>query len=99
MKMANSTSSWSSTSGWSTAPACPTQTNAASTDPTVSTDITLTLSNNYTVDVKVIDNFLTQATGLAPCQNGCYYYTVLSKALAPNSGENAEISFVYRYSQ
>jgi len=98
IKMANATSSWSLTSGWNTAPACPSEANATSTDPTVSPDITLTLAN-YTVDLKVIDNWLTQATGIAPCQNGCYYYTVVSRAVGPNSGENAQVTFVYRYSQ
>jgi len=101
IKMNNPANNWSGSSfqgqTWNSY-GCPTQANATNADPTVNPDITLTLSN-YTVDVKVIDNWLTQATGSAPCQNGCYYYTVLSKALAPNSGENAEILFVYRYSQ
>jgi len=94
----NPPNNWSAAPGWNTAPACPSQANATSTDPTVSPDITLTLAS-YTVDVKVIDNWLTQATGSAPCQNGCYYYTVVSRALGPNSGENAQVLFVYRYSQ
>ncbi len=99
VKVGNATSSWSSTAAWNTAPACPSQANATNTNPTVSPDITLTLSN-YTVDVKVIDNSMTtQQAGSATCPNGCYYYTVVSRALAPNSGEHAEILFVYRYSR
>ncbi len=98
----NPPNNWSNSSyqgqAWS-ALGCPTQANATSPDPTVSPDITLTLSN-YTVDVKVIDNSLTtQDASSATCPNGCYYYTVVSRALAPNSGEHAEILFVYRYSR
>ncbi len=101
IKMANSTSSWYTTAGWNTAPACPSQASglATSPDPTVGTDITLTLSN-YTVYLKVIDNY---ASGLAasppPCATGCFYYTVLARAQAPGSSEHADIQFVYRFDQ
>ncbi len=98
IKMANATSSWATTTGWNTAPACPSQANATSTDPTQSPDITLTLSN-YTVSVKVIDNWLTQDTGATPCNHGCFYYTVVARAQAPDSSEHADISFIYRYDQ
>ncbi len=99
VKMCNSTSNWTTNAAW---PGCPSQANATSTDPTVGTDVTLTLTNGaipYNVYVKVIDNYLTQGTGAAPCQNGCYYYTVLTRAQTPGSGEYAEILFVYRYAQ
>jgi hypothetical protein len=98
IKMGNSTSSWSGAAGWNTAPACPSQANATSTDPTVTPDITLTLSN-YTVNVKVIDNYASAATGVAPCTNGCFYYTVVTRATSPDSTDHSDVLFVYRYSQ
>ncbi|MFZ0931780.1 MAG: pilus assembly PilX N-terminal domain-containing protein [Syntrophobacteraceae bacterium] len=83
---------------------CPTQANAQSTFPTAPTDVagyyqdlTLTLSN-YTVYVKVIDNWQTAATGTPPCQvYGCNYYTVISRAVSPDLSEHAEVFFVYRW--
>ena len=80
-------------------------TQADSKDPTTFTnaDLTLTLKNGntpYTVNVKVIDNyvsFATGATGMYNCTNGCYYYTVISRVQAAGSSEYAEIYFVYRY--
>jgi Tfp pilus assembly protein PilX len=99
IKMGNATSSWSGTAGWNTAPACPSQANATSTDPAVSPDITLTLSN-YTVSVKVIDNYPSAKTASPPCDtNGCYYYTVVARAVAPDSNEHSDVLFVYRYDQ
>ncbi len=78
---------------------CPTQANATSTDPTVNPDITLTFSN-YTVDVKVIDNYQSAATNNPNpngCQNGCFYYTVVTRATSPDLNEHSDILFVYRY--
>ncbi|MGA2401615.1 MAG: hypothetical protein ABSG91_07890 [Syntrophobacteraceae bacterium] len=102
IKLFNATSTWSTTAGWSTAPGCPSQANATNSDPTIY-DITFTLSNGatpYKVYVKVIDTWATQKTGSTPCNNGCYYYTVLTRAQAPGgSGPHADIQFVYRYDQ
>jgi len=95
VKMTNSTSSWSTNAAWG---GCPSQANATSTNPAVGPDVTLTMPN-CTVYVKLIDNYLTQATGAAPCQNGCYYYTVVARAQASGSSEHADIYFVYRYSR
>lgn len=90
-------SPWSGLPGWAPA-GCPSQANATSSDPTVSPDITFVL-NNYTVNLKVIDNTTTTGTGTAPCANGCNYYTVVARAQATGgTGPHADISFVYRYS-
>ena len=105
VKLLYSTSAWGTGANqqtW-TNNACGTQ--ADSKDPTTFTnaDLTLTLKNGntpYTVNVKVIDNyvsFATGATGMYNCTNGCYYYTVISRAQAAGSSEYAEIYFVYRY--
>ena len=52
------------------------------------------MSNNYTVNVKIIDNTLTRAaTPNTPCQNGCYYYTVVARAISPDSSEHADVTF------
>lgn len=105
IKMNTTPSSAWATPAWTTA-GCPSVPNATSVFPpganAASTalyypDTTLTLSN-YTVYIKVIDNWFTQATGASPCNNGCYYYTVLARAVAPNSSEYADVQFVYRYS-
>lgn len=104
VKMFNSTSTWSTNQAWT---GCPSATSTAapsaiSTNPADSPDITLTLTNGvtpYTVYVKLLDNYLSSSTGSAPCQNGCYYYTVISRAQPQGSNEYAEVFFVYRYSQ
>lgn len=101
IKMSQQTSSWTSTTGWNTG--CPTLANAISPFPTDSTntanyysDATLPLGN-YTVYLKVIDNYQSNPNGTPPpCQNGCYYYTVLARAQAQGSNEHADIQFVYR---
>jgi len=104
VKMSNSTSNWSTNANWA---GCPSATSTAapsaiSTNPTDSPDITLALTNGsipYTVYVKLIDNYMSTATGATPCQNGCYYYTAISRAQPQGSNEYAEVFFVYRYSQ
>jgi Tfp pilus assembly protein PilX len=104
VKMGNSTLNWSTNANWNSS-TCGSQTQATSTNPTQSPDVTLSLVNGaitYTVNVKVIDNYLSSAvSGSQTCPNGCYYYTVLSRAQpqGSNPGEYAEIFFVYRYSQ
>ena len=109
IKMWKPTSSWTSTTGWGAG--CPTLANATSAFPSDPTDITnvtgyyndmtMPLPNNYTVYVKVIDNYKTAATSCSPapcpCSLGCYYYTVLSRAQAPGSSEHADVQFVYRF--
>lgn len=70
IKMYNSTANWSSNSGWSGCPSATSATapSAISTNPADSPDITLSLVNgaiNYTVYVKLIDNYMSQATGAA----------------------------------
>ena len=65
---------------------------AISPDPSDSPDITLTLSN-YTVKMKVIDNW-TITGAAAPCTTACTYYTVRVRAQAQGSGEHADIQFV-----
>ena len=106
IKMNNSANipanNWSSSSfqgqTWSSY-GCPSQANATNTNPTVNPDITLTLSN-YTVNVKVIDNYQSGATGNPNpngCQNGCFYYTVVTQATSPDLKEHSDIFFVYRY--
>jgi Tfp pilus assembly protein PilX len=103
-KMTNPTP-WSTTSPaqW-TAAGCPSATSttapsAISSNPTDSPDITFVL-NNYTVNLKVIDNTTTTGTGTAPCANGCYYYTVVARAqLTGGTGPQANVTFVYRYSK
>ncbi len=103
MKMTTYPSSAWATAAW-TAAGCPAQNNATSIYPTGSTDLTqyyadttLTLGN-YTVYIKLIDTWFTNGTGTGtPCPNGCNYYTVISRAQAPNSSEHADIQFVYRY--
>jgi Tfp pilus assembly protein PilX len=103
IKMSQPTSSWTSTSGWSGG--CPTLAQATSPFPTGSTntagyyyDTTLPLGS-YTVYVKVIDNYPSNATNItgSPCQYGCNYYTVLARAQAQGSSEHADIQFVYRF--
>jgi len=104
IKMFNPTTSWTTTPGWA---GCPNLANATSPFPTDPTDIagyyndtTLPLPNGYTVYLKVIDNYQTAATGCTapcPCQNGCYYYTVLARAQAQGSNEHADVQFVYRF--
>ncbi len=93
------------TSGW-TGAGCP-QTNnttapsAISSNPADSPDITFTLSNNYTVNVKIIDTTMTGpgSPPSDPCRNGCYFYTVVARAASLDLSEHADISFVYRYDQ
>jgi Tfp pilus assembly protein PilX len=102
IKMSQQTSSWTGTAGWSGG--CPTQAQAISPFPTDSTtanyysDATLPLGN-YTVYLKVIDNYQSGPNpSYPPCQNGCYYYTVLARAQATQgSNEHADIQFVYRF--
>jgi Tfp pilus assembly protein PilX len=97
-KMAYTTSSWSAQTGWpAISTTSTTAPSAISSDPTDTPDITLNLSN-YTINLKVIDNSVTAASGGNPCYHGCYYYTVVARAQAPGgSGEHADILFVYRY--
>ncbi|MGO9021317.1 MAG: hypothetical protein ACLQVJ_23510 [Syntrophobacteraceae bacterium] len=100
VKMNNITSAWSGAQ-WSGCPQASTTTapSAISSNPTDSPDITLTLSN-YTVYIKVIDNWITQPTkpNAGPCEfNGCNYYTVISQAVSPDLSEHAEVFFVYRW--
>lgn len=98
MGVGNITSTWSGAQ-WAGCPQASTTTapSAISSNPTDSPDITLTLSN-YTVYVKVIDNWYTPKTGAAPCAvNGCTYYTVISQAVSPDLSEHAEVLFVYRW--
>lgn len=64
-------------------------------------DTTVTLSNNYTVYIKVIDNYRSPALNASPCTTGCFYYTVLARAQAQNANaqntfEHADVQFVYR---
>lgn len=103
VKMQNSTLTWSTDTGWNSS-TCGSQTQATSTDPTQFPDITLSLANGaitYTVDVKVIDTYLSAAvSGSQTCPNGCYYHTVLSRALPQGGpGQYAEVFFIYRWSQ
>ena len=105
------------TAGWTAQPAgCPTQDQATSPfpdDPTDTAhyynDTTIPLANNYTVYVKVIDNFQTSpmthaqiiaancSAATCPCETGCDYYTVLARAQAQGSNEHADVQFVYRF--
>jgi Tfp pilus assembly protein PilX len=103
IKMAQPTSSWTGTSGWGGG--CPNLAQATSPFPTDSTntagyyyDTTLPLGS-YTVYVKVIDNYPSAANGISnsPCQYGCNYYTVVTRAQAQGSNEHADIQFVYRF--
>jgi len=99
VKMYNSTSTWSSNANWT---GCPSATDATSTSPAVGPDVTLSLANGpipYTVNVKLIDTYMSAGTLSQPCYNGCYYYTVISQAQAQGSNEYAEVFFVYRYPQ
>jgi hypothetical protein len=77
-----------------------TKPSAISSDPTDSPDMTLVLgkaSSQYTVNVKIIDNTVTQPNyATTPCYLGCYYYTVVAQATSPDSNEHADISFMYR---
>jgi hypothetical protein len=101
VKMTNTTSSWAAAAGWAGCPSSTSTTapSAISSDLTDHPDITFIL-NNYTVNLKVIDNSMTAGTGVAPCTNGCYYYTVVARAQpTAGTGPHADISFVYRYSQ
>lgn len=95
VKMNNKTSDWTSRPEWTAG--CPALTLAQATDPdpTSNPDATFTLSN-YTVNVKVVDTIYT-VNGGTPPPPGYWYYTVNVRATAPNSGEHADISFIYRY--
>ena len=99
VKLNNPTASWDA--NWPGGVGCPTVAsgNATNADPTQHADITLSLSN-YNVSIKVIDTWFSSATNCGsncPCNNGCYYYTVSVRSVAPDSNENANIYFIYRY--
>jgi Tfp pilus assembly protein PilX len=104
VKMFNTTSSWQASANWTGCASAVSTTypSAISSDPQDHPDLTLNLTNGsiqYTVNVKVIDNYASSATLTTPCYNGCYYYTVISRAQPVGSKESAEIYFVYRYPQ
>jgi Tfp pilus assembly protein PilX len=113
VKMSNATTdstgkTWDQQAGWAGCPYSLTQ--ATSTDPTVGTDVTLTLNSGLapnsggvpcTVYIKVIDTYQSAALHGANnpnnCYDGCYYYTVISRAQPTGSTQYAEVFFVYRY--
>lgn len=97
-KMTSATSAWNGAGCQQTLTT--TAPSAISSDPTDSPDITFQLMtpSAYTVNVKVIDTTMTPAANPnTPCFNGCYYYTVVARAISPDSTEHADIFFVYRY--
>lgn len=101
VKLNNSTAAWYGNGVWTTANGCPTQVSggATSTDPTVNPDLTFSLSG-YLVSAKIIDTNRTASTTdtTSPCYpDGCSYFSVVVRAQATNGGENANITFLYRY--
>ncbi len=108
VKMLNATTdnlgkTWDQQSGWGGN--CPSLADATSSDPTDNPDITLTLNSGgavpCTISLKVIDTYVSAALNGAlnpnQCHDGCYYYTVVSRAQAAGSSQYAEVFFVYRY--